>query len=117
MSNQTLAGTKFVLRGVERVIPPINLRQLRELRAEFATLRATQQQVSDSGLLSDEAIAAMQKIVAAALSRNYPGYSVEEAEQDIDLGNLAEIFSAVVGQSGLGKPRTILPPPGTASKP
>ncbi len=59
-------------------------------------------QLADIGVAMDEQqIGALVEIVAAALQRNYPEVTPETIEGVLDLGNAADVLSAVLTGSGL----------------
>ena len=85
-------GTRKTIAGKDFIIPPLSLGQLKKLGPELKAMGQAPQ---------EEQIALMGRVIHLALSRNYPTISVEEVDDMIDLGNIAEVFQAVVNVSGL----------------
>lgn len=85
-------GIEIQLGKVKRVLPPLNA-------AAFKTYRAEITKVFDERGLPDLAVVAT--LAHAALQRNYPDLSIEDVENDVDFGNLVEVFEAVMNVSGL----------------
>ena len=97
MSEPKFEGTPIKLGGVEYVMPPLNLKRLKALRAEFDIVNTM-----DKGrIMTDEQIDAMLKVIHAAISRNYPDMTVDDLAELIDFGNLQTISAAVSSISGL----------------
>lgn len=40
-------------------------------------------------------------LIHAAISRNHPDVTIEDIKRDLDLGNMREVFPAIMGMSGL----------------
>lgn len=93
-------GTEIKIGRINRVVPPLNFKQLRRLAPQLATLSAMS---STESQITDEQYAAMLDVVHAALMRNYPNLSREDLEEDFDLANAPKILSAVMARSGLDR--------------
>ena len=91
-----IEGVKINIGGVDYVAPPLNFRQIRQLRPVIDKM-ADATQVSN---FSDEQIDNIITIVHAALSRNYPDITKEVLEDALDLGNMAKVIQAIMGVSG-----------------
>lgn len=88
-----IAGIPITLGDVERVVPPLNLRALREMQGRIRNFKP--------GDLSDEAVDTIAKCTFLALKRNYPDITQEEIDEHVDVGNMIEIMEAVMDVSGL----------------
>ncbi len=89
-----IAGRTVKLGGVDYVVPPLTLGQLRRLEPDIALL--------GQGTIATQAPAII-RIVHAALSRNYPELTEDAVSELIDLGSMSETIDAVMGVSGLKK--------------
>lgn len=85
-------GVTVKVGGVEYVIPPLNLRQIRRFQADLETM-------GEKNTLEILDIAS--KILHSALSRNYPEMTPEQCEEMLDVQNVGIIMQAITGQSGL----------------
>lgn len=107
-------GEKIRLGGVEYVVPPLSLGQIRRLKSDISKLGNLQSggDASDPlGGLTDEAMDTVVIVVHTALSRNYPELTKEQVSEWIDLGNLASTLQAVMGVAGLKKSMAVLAGP------
>ena len=101
-----IAGVKFMLNGVEREVPPLNIKQLKMLKKEFKDLEQSKISALVEGstgraTLEDSSFNATVKIVATAIQRNYQEYTMEMAEADIDMENMADMVQAALGHGDL----------------
>lgn len=85
-------GIVKVLGGVEYVIPPISLGALQQLHGRIT-------QFSDQ--VDAESINTVIDVTHAALKRNYPDITLEEVKELVDVGNMFELFEAVMDVSGM----------------
>lgn len=88
-----IAGIKVTLGGEDRIVPPLNLRALIEMRDELQSLKV--------GSLDPASIDTVVSIVHRALLRNYPEVTVEWVQDVIDVANMVDVISAVLDVSGL----------------
>jgi hypothetical protein len=95
-----LPGVVIEMGGREWTIPPLTLGQLRRLTPELGKI------TTHASMLDTEVIAAMVKVVTAALRRNYPDLAEESVEEVLDLGNAGEVLNAVLVGSGLRRSAT-----------
>ncbi len=86
-----IAGEVINMGGEDWTVPPLNLRQSRELLPKITGMRA---------LTSDEQYDIIVETITAALSRNYPDITADRVLDILDLGNKERCMSAVLGQSG-----------------
>jgi hypothetical protein len=93
-----MIGIKIQMGGVEYMVPPLTLGQLRRLDPMIKSMRNIS---SDVRSLSAEQIDAIGEIVSTALGRNYPDMTAEKVLDLIDVANLNEVFFAVMTGSGL----------------
>ena len=92
MTEPKIDGEKLVLGGREFIVPPINLKRLKQLYPLIETLA----QETDALKQMD----GTSQILHAALTRNYPEITLDEVEEMVDLGNFASVLKAVLGGSG-----------------
>lgn len=90
-------GVKVTMGGREFILPPLTLKALRKMGPKIKLLGTM------TDVPTEEQIAAMVEVVHAGLVRNYPDITVDELEDLIDLGNLREVFPAVMASSGLSR--------------
>ncbi|MGS0922131.1 hypothetical protein ACR30T_00235 [Neisseria gonorrhoeae] len=88
-----IKGVTVELNGADYVIPPIALGALEQLQERIGSFDGN---AADAGQISTVIDCAH-----AALKRNYPDLTREEAADLIDIGNMNEVFAAVMDVSGL----------------
>jgi len=88
-------GEWVVLSGEEYKIPPLNFRSLRELQGKISSLN------TGGGLPTAAQMTTVIEVVHAALKRNYPDITVEAIEDIVDVGNMMQVFTAVLQVSGM----------------
>jgi hypothetical protein len=88
-------GVSLRLGGRDWIVPPLNLRQLKQLTPALHRLGAAGQSLGEAEI--DDIV----RIIHAALSRNYPEATEAELAEMLDLGNAATAVRAVAGVSGL----------------
>ena len=88
-----IKGVTVELNGVDYVIPPIALGALEQLQERIVAFNGDIQDVKQISTVIDCAYAAMR--------RNYPDMTREEVADLIDIGNMNEVFTAVMDVSGL----------------
>lgn len=86
-------GTTITLGGRPFVLPPFNFRLLKKYMPVINGFTTNDMDV--------ERVDAIVEMVHAALLRNYPGFSREFVEENMDLRNMPVIFAALMNQSGL----------------
>jgi len=89
-----LDGQKLKLGETEYTVPPLNLKAMRRLLPAISKLRTV-------GLPTDEDLSTIVDVVHSALLRNYPELTKDQVEEGIDMGNMKDALSVVLGQSGL----------------
>jgi hypothetical protein len=94
-----LDGVHVKLKGQGFICPALNFKGLRQLKGELATIQTGWDMAGDVAK-TDAYIAAVTKVVHAALSRNYPTITIEFVEDAVDLKNVAEVTLAVMGVTG-----------------
>ena len=88
-------GTTVKMGGRDFILPPLTLKALRRLGPTIANL-------SDlAGVPTPEQVDAMVELVHASAVRNYPELTMDDLLDLLDLGNLPEVFPAVMAASGL----------------
>lgn len=83
------------LGGHELLIAPLNVNQLQHFQEMFANPPKTEN-------IAEEFEASLPLIVAA-LQRNYPDFTADDARGLIDVGNFRELVEAITSSSGLKK--------------
>jgi hypothetical protein len=103
-----IEGVALRMGGREWIVPPLTLGQMRRLLPRIARLK-------DFGAEMGEAeIDVIIDLVAAALSRNYPGLTPDKVAELVDLGNAREVMQAILTGSGLtpaGEREPVADPP------
>jgi len=92
MTEPKIDGEKLILGGREFIVPPINLKRLKNLLPLIESLTKETDTLKQMDGTS--------QILHAALSRNYPEITLDEVEEMIDLGNFMSVLKAVLGGSG-----------------
>jgi len=106
-----IEGITINLAGQDYVIPPLNLRGVKQCKADIARMTSV---TKNSDPLNAERFEAVCRIVHAAMIRNYPDVKLEELEDMLDLGNMNDTIEAVLAQSGLKHHAEDAPPSGEA---
>ena len=88
-----IKGVTVELNGTNYVIPPIALGALEQLQSRIGAFDGNVQDTKQISTVIDCAYAAMR--------RNYPDMTREEVADLIDIGNMNEVFAAVMDVSGL----------------
>ena len=86
-------GLLIELGGRELVVPPLALGALEQLQARLVQFKGD--------IRDKDQVATAIDAAHAALKRNYPDMSRDEVAEMIDVGNMAEVFEAVMDVSGL----------------
>jgi len=92
-----LSGVKVTMGGREYTLPPLTLGSLKRIGNKINTLSKI------DSVPNEEQTDAIAQIVLASVNRNYAEITQDELLEMIDLGNLKEIFEAVLGVSGIKK--------------
>lgn len=87
-----IKGIEVEMGGATRTIPPLNLGALSTLQDRLAAFK---------GGLDPESIQLVLDAAFLALKRNYPDITMEQVADEIDVGNMDEIFKAIMDVSGL----------------
>lgn len=101
------AGTEIAMGGTKWIVPPLNLRLIREHREKIKSLKVGLT-AQDGGL---DQMEIMLDIIHGAMLRNYPNVTRPEVEEMVDVVNVGAIMQAILNMSGL-VPRAS--PPGEA---
>lgn len=102
MEQTKFAGVPFPLGDRMIVLPALNLKQLKGMRAtlsqflEFEAIKAAGGEVDFFEMIDVAA-----KIITPAVQRNYPEYTADDVEDAIDMNNFRDAINAIMGQSGL----------------
>lgn len=92
-----LSGVKVSMGGRDYTLPPLTLGSLKRIGNKINALS------NIDSVPNEEQTEAIASIVLASVNRNYPEITQDELLEMIDLGNLKEIFEAVLGVSGIKK--------------
>lgn len=88
-----IAGVAVMLNGQEYIIPPIALGALEQLQSRIGAF--------DGNATDAAQVSTVIDCAHAALKRNYPEMTREQVADLIDIGNMMEVFEAVMDVSGL----------------
>ena len=101
-----LNGTKVTMGGRDFILPPLTLKALRDLGPKIKTLGDL------NGVPTPEQVDAIVALVHASAARNYPELTPDDLLDLLDLGNLHEVFPALMSASGLrqGAPGEVVGP-------
>lgn len=91
-------GVKIQLGDKEFEIPPISLGMLRGGLME--KMKKHDEMLQSPGMDANDLLLARGEIIFAALKRNYPDLSEEEAFNRLDYGNVSKAWQAILGLSG-----------------
>jgi hypothetical protein len=80
--------------GEEYIVPPIPIGALIQLQSAL-------EKISAENMLTQESIETIVKSAQVCMRRNYPDITTEQLEELIDVGNMHEVFAAIVDVSGL----------------
>lgn len=82
-----------MLDGREYVVPPVTIGALMQVQERLEAMTAN--------LMSPENLDTVMTIAHAALKRNYPELTREQLLDMLDVGNVKDVFDAVVDAGGL----------------
>lgn len=89
-------GIEMTLGGQKLTIPPLNFKQLKQLRPKIAQLQG-----GLAGVPDDEKMETFINICGMAIRRNYANLDNEALEELLDLNNIGEVMIAILNSSGL----------------
>lgn len=87
-----IKGKTINFAGTDYVMPPLNLASLEHFQDKLANY---------TGGIDRESVQFVVEVAHAALKRNYPDVTIDQLKDWIDLGNIQEVFSAVMNVSML----------------
>lgn len=90
--------------------PPLNFKAIKKYVARFGELGALG--AGAPGVPTPDQMGLAAELLHAALIRNYPELTLDEVEENLDMGNFNAALAAVMGASGLKKEAA----PGEATK-
>lgn len=93
MSVVKVKGIAVQLGGESYVIPPLSLGALEQLQERIASFKGD--------IRDKDQVATVIDAAHAAMKRNYPDLTRDEIAELIDVGNMADVFEAVMDVSGL----------------
>lgn len=87
-----IKGTEVDLGGTTYIVPPLNLAALERFQDRLENY---------TGGLDRESVSFVVEVAYAAIKRNYPDMTIDQLKELIDLGNIQQVFEAVMNVSGL----------------
>jgi hypothetical protein len=90
-------GVRITLGSDQYVVPPLTLKQLRELGSEITSIS----ELAASTSLTQERMQPVMRVCLAALNRNYPELTMEALEELVDMRTVTKLVRSVLGVSGL----------------
>lgn len=85
-------GLRVVLAGQVYVVPPLTLGDLEQLQERIVAVK---------GEPDGQTVGTVLDVATCALKRNYPEITRAEVARMVDVGNMMEVFEAVMDMSGL----------------
>jgi hypothetical protein len=92
-----IPGTNCKIGEQEYTIPPLTIGQLRGLAPKIKKLGG----LSPTDLIGGESLDIVIEIILAAINRNYPTMTGTVLEDLLDVGNIRQVFFAVMAISGM----------------
>lgn len=89
-------GIEIKLGGQVFTVPPLNFKQLKQLRPRIQMLQSGM-----NGMADEEKMQTFVDVVGIAMRRNYANLTNDELEDLLDLNNIGEVFLAILNSSGL----------------
>lgn len=89
-------GTTITIQGQKYIVPPLSFSGMKKIEQDLLVL-------NDPKSTDFSKICVMVKAIKLALRRNYPDMTDEQIEDMIDVGNINNVFDAIMGASGLEK--------------
>lgn len=96
-----IPGIKLTIGDEEYVVPALTLGQLRN-EGMLDKMKQHDAKLADAETYFD-ALDIRAEIILAALQRNYPDVTLDKLRDQLDLGNVSDIWNAVMGASGMIK--------------
>lgn len=90
-----IKGTPIELGGTTYIVPPLSLGAIEQLQERISSFSGDLADLSQVGLVID--------VAHSALRRNYPEMTREHVAEIVDLGDMGDVFTAVMAVSGLVK--------------
>lgn len=89
-SRELIDGALLRIGRRDYVVPPLNLRGVKRAQALMPLLTTDGPESVDAAL----------EVIELAVRRNYPDVTREQLEDEVDLGNLNQLVSAVLALAG-----------------
>jgi hypothetical protein len=86
-----IKGKEIELGGKNYTVPPLNLTMVEHFQDKL---------IGFTGGMDPESVKLVAEVTHAAIIRNYPDMTLEEIKDVLDLGNMVEVFQAVLQVSG-----------------
>ena len=102
-------GKEIIIDGEKFTVPALSLGQLRN--GALALIQEHDKLLEEKKMFDSYVVRG--KIVALALKRNYPDIEEEKLMESLDMGNINEIWLAVLGASGFNLGEVIAAAKGT----
>lgn len=100
-NEKLIDGIRIVMAGVEYVIPPLTIGQLKRQRPTIERLAQVKIEQGSISSLSDDLFNDFSEIIREAMSRNYRDITIDDVQELLDLKNVQPVIAAVMGISGL----------------
>jgi len=91
LGTERLRGVRVELDGRPHILPPMSLGALQRYQDRISAFK---------GGMDKESIGLVVSLAHASIVRNYPEATLDEVGDLIDLGNMLEVFEAVMDVSG-----------------
>lgn len=86
-----IKGKEIELGGKTWIVPPLNLNAVEHFQDRLAGF---------TGGIDPQSVTLVAEVTHSALKRNYPDVTLEEVKDMLDLGNMIEVFQAVLQVAG-----------------
>ncbi|OQW33936.1 MAG: hypothetical protein A4E20_11955 [Nitrospira sp. SG-bin2] len=86
-----IKGKEIELGGKIYVVPPLSLGKVEYFQDQL---------INFTGGIDPQSVKLVAEVTHAALLRNYPDMTLEEVKDVLDLGNMVEVFQAVLQVAG-----------------
>src|SRR5262245_47242388 len=88
-----IAGFKIDFGADELIVPPLNIEGVEAHEQDI-------QRIQDLSTPLKERMNLICGVIVSALQRNYPDKKIDYVKKWVDMGNVEDIFSAIMAQSG-----------------
>jgi hypothetical protein len=102
-SEELIAGVELRLGKKSYTVPPLNLKGLEQHEAAIERAQLIKDPTTGEVIPLKEKYNLICDILLTAIQRNYPEIELEYLKEVVDLGNVNQVFAAVLGQSGFAR--------------